>query len=151
LHDPQNPNGLGPSSSANGLDFVPLDLRGILPDKVNGSREYAVVSRWTDFIAETTPGTDDLEYRDIVIVDPATGAVIPAIRGFVNPIDVLRDPSGGFLIADWGNGAGSIYHASIRPLVRPHFTHDPVSTTGVPEPGWPIGVFWLAGALSRRR
>lgn len=148
LHNPLSPNGLGPSSSANGLDFVTMDARGILP---GGRREYAVISRWTDFIGETAPGTDTLEYRDIVIVDPSTGSTYSAIRGFVNPIDVLLDPTGGFLIADFGNGPGSIYYANMRPIIGPKFTHEPIARAGVPEPNSAFSALIATSLLARRR
>jgi len=153
LHDPLHPNGLGPSSSANGFDFVTMDLRGVMS---GGRREYAVVSRWSDFVTENAPGTDNLEYRDLVVVDPSNGQVASAIRGFVNPIDVLTDPSGGFLVADFGNGPGSIYHVDVRGIVRP-FLESPflnsAGPNGVPEPttAWTILLFGAAAACRRRR
>ena len=145
LHDPANPNGLGPSSSANGFDFMTMDLRGILS---GGRREYAVISRWSDFVAEESPGTDVLEFRDVVIVDPSTGAVSRALSGFTNPIDVLSDRAGGFLVADYGMGPGSIYHVTVRGLGP---TRDAIGPTFVPEPTSVAGAFAALAMLARSR
>jgi hypothetical protein len=143
LHDPDNPNGLGPSSSANGFDFVKMNFTSALPSR---AREYAVISRWSDFIPETSPGTDVLEYRDIVFVDPTTGDTVQAITGFNNPIDVLRDPfGGGFLVADFGV-TGTIYHVTV-PGRMPSHGHVPVA----PEPACAAIVGLVAFCGLRRR
>lgn len=110
LHDPAHPVGLGPSSSTNGLDFGFLDLTGTFR---TGSREYALISRWTDSVAEAAPGTDTLTYRDILVVDPLTGDATRLADGFNNPIDVEADGTGGYYVADFGFG-GTIYHITPR-------------------------------------
>ena len=137
LHDPANPDGLGTSSSSNGLDFGFLDLTGF---SASGRREYAVISRWTDTVAERPPGTDVLEYRDVVVVDPATGYVRRLASGFANPIDVVADGHGGFLVADWGFG-GRIWRIAPRstashwaaPAVGGAWS-DPANWSGGPVP-----------------
>jgi hypothetical protein len=108
LHDPANPIGLGPSSSANGFDFGTLDLTGLL---ATDAREYALISRWSGEIAEIEPGTDAMTFQDVVVVDPATGEVRRLAEGFDNPLDVERDGAGGYLVADYG-GLGTIWRIS---------------------------------------
>lgn len=110
LHDPANPDGLGPSSSSNGLDFGTLDLTGLL---ATDSQEYALVSRWNDLVTEEAPGTDSIEFRDVVVVDPQSGFTRRLAEGFSNPIDIRADGHGGFLVADWGF-PGTIYRITPR-------------------------------------
>jgi hypothetical protein len=145
LHDPADPNGLGPSSSANGFDFVSMKLA---PNGIGGSREYAVVTRWSDLIAEQSPGTDVLEYRDVVVIDPASGQTTRILGGFNNPIDVLRDGRGGFFVADYALN-GTIYHVSVAGGTR--IAQDPVRPVLAPEPSSAAGATLLAGAWLRRR
>ena len=102
LHDPANPDGLGPSSSSNGLDFDHIDLTGLM---ATDSHEYAVIARWNSAFSEEAPGTDTLDYRDVVVVDPATGKVRRLAENFDDPIDVVSDGHGGYLVADWGFNA----------------------------------------------
>jgi hypothetical protein len=129
LQDPAGPNGLGPSSSSDGLDFVPMNLSGIFPG--GGTKDYAVVARWNDVVAEAPPGTDVLHFADVAFVDPVTGIVHRALDGFINPIDVLSDRAGGFFVADFGNA--TIYHVSPRVLHAPLDEIHPFPTA-VPEP-----------------
>ncbi len=110
LHDPANPVGLGPSSSSDGLDFGTLDLTGIM---ATDAHEYALIARWNSGVTENSPGTDSLDYRDIVAVDPDTGFVRRLAEGFDNPIDVVNDGHGGYLIADW-KFTGTIWRISPR-------------------------------------
>ena len=109
LHDPADPIGLGPSSSANGFDFGTMDLTGLL---ATDAREYALISRWSQEIAEEPPGTDVITFADYVVVDPETGNARRILEGFANPIDAINDRTGGFLLADWGSG--TIYRLTPR-------------------------------------
>jgi hypothetical protein len=149
LHDPADPDGLGPSSSANGLDFGTLDLTGLL---ATDAREYAAISRWNGTIAETAPGTDSMTFQDVVVVDPQTGQVRRLAEGFENPIDVLSDGQGGFLIADFGP-AGTIWRITPRVATsRWNRTgggawEDPASWTG-PVPDAPNAVANFTGAIT---
>ncbi len=96
LHDPTAPVGLGPSSSADGVEFwyhrwLPLALYG-----------SAFIARWNPIIGESSPGTRSIAYSDLVAVDPATGAVRRVARGFFFPLAVLSAPGGHLLVSDWG-------------------------------------------------
>lgn len=110
LHDPANPDGLGPSSSSNGLDFGTIDLTGLM---ATDAREYAVIARWNGTIAELPPGGDSVTFRDVVVVDPESGQTRRIAEGFDNPIDVESDGNGGFLVADWGF-PGTVWRISPR-------------------------------------
>ncbi len=95
LHDPANPDGLGPSSSADGFDFY----KGLaLPQQYQGK---AFVSRWNK--GPIQGGEYSLSYADIVLVDPDTGTVSQIATGFNNPLDILGDAQG-LTIADWSGG-----------------------------------------------
>lgn len=95
VHDPANPDGLGPSSSADGFDFY----KGFaLPQQYQGK---AFVSRWTK--GPIQGGQYSLSYADIVLVDPDTGLVSQIATGFNNPLDVLADAQG-LTVADWSGG-----------------------------------------------
>jgi hypothetical protein len=111
LHDSANPDGLGPSSSSNGFDFGTIDLTGL--GLATDAKEYAVISRWSPPTPEEPPGTDVIDYRDLVVVDPATGKVRRLAEGFDDTIDVRNDGHGGFFVADWGP-AGTIWHVTPR-------------------------------------
>ena len=129
LHDPANPVGLGPSSSSNGFDFGTMDLTGLL---ATDAREYALISRWSGLTAEEPPGTDSMTFADFVVVDPATGAARRIAEGFANPIDVINDRNGGYLLADWGNG--TIYR--ITPRVTPSRWNDPTGGNWSDPTNW---------------
>lgn len=102
LHDPANPDGLGPSSSADGCGFfyafgLPSELIGNL-----------FITRWNTTITESPGGAGDtvrrsLTYSDVVAVDTETGRVRRVAYGFVNPIAVLWDGAQRLLIADYGS------------------------------------------------
>ncbi len=49
---------------------------------------------------------------DLLAVDPATGTYMQIAVGFNNPIDVLTDPNGNLLIAQFGNG-GRIFRVNV--------------------------------------
>jgi hypothetical protein len=96
LHNPEAPVGLGPSSSATGVEFwyhswLPLELYG-----------SAFIARWNPIIGESSPGTRSIAYSDLVAVDPATGAARRVARGFFFPLAVLAAPGGHLLVSDWG-------------------------------------------------
>jgi glucose/arabinose dehydrogenase len=52
--------------------------------------------------------------KDLVAVDPDTGAVRRVVTGFNNPLDVLTDPAGNLLVGAYG-GAGQIFRVSLAP------------------------------------
>jgi glucose/arabinose dehydrogenase len=72
LHDPANPDGLGPSSSADGCGFF---YSGHLPASLYGS---IFIARWNDAITESANGgvQHTLKYSDIVAVN--TSALLTA-------------------------------------------------------------------------
>jgi len=98
LHDPAHPDGLGPSSSADGCAFwtatgLPATLRG-----------NAFIARYNGKITEAPGGAGaSLTYADLVAVDAATGRVRQVAAGFSHPLAVLADPAGRLLVADYGS------------------------------------------------
>jgi len=98
LHDPAHPDGLGPSSSADGCAFwtaagLPAALRG-----------NAFIVRFNGKITEAAGGAGaSLTYADLVAVDAATGHVRQVATGFSHPLAVLADPAGRLLVADYGS------------------------------------------------
>jgi hypothetical protein len=119
--------GLGPSSSANGLEFY---TGASFPASYRGE---AFITRWTSIIRDTTGHS--ILYADLVAVDPTTGNVRRIADSFVQPIDVLEDGFGNLLIADFGDG--SIWR---------------IFSTSVPEPSTLL-LFVLGGIglVMRRR
>ncbi|MBD2498232.1 sorbosone dehydrogenase family protein [Nostoc sp. FACHB-280] len=97
LHDPQNPDGLGPSSSADGIAFY---LGNSLPSQF---QDKAFIARWNRGPITETDRENSLSYGDIVLVDPETGEVTQIADGFRNPLAILAD-SQGILIADYNGG-----------------------------------------------
>jgi hypothetical protein len=94
-HNPADPDGLGPHSSSNGLDFF---------YDVGGSSEFnglAFVARWN---ATVIDGGQSLTYRDVVTVDVTTGAVSRVLFDVNQPLDVLADGLGNLLIVEWNAG-----------------------------------------------
>jgi hypothetical protein len=94
-HNPADPDGLGPHSSSNGLDFF---------YDVGGSSEFdglAFVARWN---ATVNDGGQSLTYRDVVTVDVTTGAVSRVLFDVNQPLDVLADGLGNLLIVEWNAG-----------------------------------------------
>ncbi len=112
LHDPANPNGLGPHASANGCGFffgagMPPELAGDL-----------FVTRFQDGVTEATGDGTTLSYSDVVAVDVTTGQVRRVVQGFRNPLCMLYDNAGRLLIADYAtraSGSGGLY--SLRPRI----------------------------------
>ena len=98
LHDPSHPDGLGPSSSADGCAFaygpgLPADLVGNL-----------FVTRYNGTITEGPGGQRrSLTYNDLVAVNPTTGQVRQVASGFNGPVAVLSD-----------NATGRIFVANIN-------------------------------------
>ena len=90
LHDPGHPDGLGPSSSADGCAFaygpgLPADLVGNI-----------VIARFNGTITEAPGGKQrSLTYNDLVAVNPTTGQVRQVASGFNSPLAVLNDPATG--------------------------------------------------------
>ncbi len=103
LHDPANPIGLGPHAGVTGLAF-------------NGTafqpryHHRAFVARWSGQF----PVVDGLDYRDVVLVDPASGAVERVVSGLNAPTDVLADARGNLLVASY---YGSIWRITSTRLV----------------------------------
>jgi hypothetical protein len=98
LHDPANPDGLGPSSSADGCAF---SYSSLLPPALHGN---IFIVRYNGTITEAPGGQNaSLTYSDLVAVNITTGKVMRIAFGFTNPLAVLADDqSGRLLIADYG-------------------------------------------------
>ncbi len=94
-HNPANPDGLGPHSSSNGLDFF-YDVGG--SSDFNG---LAFVARWNVTVDD---GGQSLTYRDVVSVDVTTGDVSRVLFDVNQPLDVLSDGLGNLLIVEWNRG-----------------------------------------------
>ena len=94
-HNPANPDGLGPHSSSNGLDFF-YDVGG--SSDLNG---LAFVARWN---ATVSDGGQSLTYRDVVSVDVTTGEVSRVLFDVNQPLDILADGLGNLLIVEWNGG-----------------------------------------------
>jgi glucose/arabinose dehydrogenase len=109
LHTPSSPVGLGPHSSSNGLDFYDGNAFPLAYHK------DAFIARWNQSVSD---GGQTLQYRDVVSVDVDTGKTSRIASGFVAPLDVVADPNGNLIVADY---SGSLYliRAS-APTVAPH-------------------------------
>jgi hypothetical protein len=94
-HNPANPDGLGPHSSSNGLDFF-YDVGG--SSDLNG---LAFVARWN---ATVSDGGQSLTYRDVVGVDVMTGDVSRVLFDVDQPLDILADGLGNLLILEYNGG-----------------------------------------------
>lgn len=94
-HNPANPDGLGPHSSSNGLDFF-YDVGG--SSAFNG---LAFVARWNSTVND---GGQSLTYRDVVSVDVTTGDVSRVLFDVRQPLDILADGLGNLLILEWNGG-----------------------------------------------
>jgi len=103
LHDPANPDGLGPDSAPTGCGFLdspalPADLQGRI-----------FVVRWTHSVTEAAgvgdPVQQTLTYADLVAVDPDTGNVVRVAQDFEHPIALLADGTHRLLVADYPRGA----------------------------------------------
>ena len=108
IHDPANPDGLGPSSSADGCAFwystgLPAELQGNI-----------FIVRYNRTITESGGLKRSLTYSDLVAIDVTTGTVRRVAFGFANPLAVLADDhSGRLLIADYGDHV--VYSLQIVP------------------------------------
>jgi hypothetical protein len=94
-HNPANPDGLGPHSSSNGLDFF---------YDVGGSSDFdglAFVARWNSM---QNDGNQSLTYRDVVTVDVTTGEVSRVLFDLNQPLDILADGFGNLLIVEFNSG-----------------------------------------------
>lgn len=97
LHDPAHPDGLGPSSSADGCAFWSA------PGLPAALRANAFIARYNGTITEAAGGAGaSLTYADVVAVDVATGHVRQVVAGFSHPLAVVVDPAGRLLVADYG-------------------------------------------------
>ncbi|MBE9206731.1 hypothetical protein IQ244_09435 [Nostoc sp. LEGE 06077] len=110
LHDPQNPDGLGPSSSADGIAFY---LGDRLPSEFQGQ---AFIARWNRGPITETDRENSLSYGDVVLVDPETGEVTQVADGFRNPLAILAD-SEGIFVADFNGGIQRISAKVANPPV----------------------------------
>ena len=90
LHDPANPQGLGPHSAATGLVFAPVSFPARYYD-------HALVARWNGQFGIL----DGLDYRDVVLVNAAIGDVDRVVSGLNAPIDLVDDGYGHLLIASF--------------------------------------------------
>jgi len=99
LTNPAEPDGLGPSSSSNGCGFFyAKGLPAELTDRV-------FVARFNGPITESAPGTDTLDYRDIVAVDTANGNIRRVASGFVHPLALFWDGAQRLLISSYPDNA----------------------------------------------
>jgi hypothetical protein len=108
IHDPANPDGLGPSASADGCGFF---YAAGLPTEL---QDHIVIARDNGSITETGGLGRTLTYSDVVAVDTKTGKVRRVAQGFVNPLVVLWDGAQRLIVADYGDE--KIY--TLRPTVR---------------------------------
>ena len=97
LTDPANPDGLGPSSSSDGCRFF---YASGLPSELI---DNIFVARFNGAITEASPGTDTLDYRDIVTVDTTTGKIRRVASGFSRPLSLFWDGGQRLLIGDYGD------------------------------------------------
>lgn len=98
IHDPARPDGLGPSSSANGCAFF-ASLR--LPPDLQGN---VFIARYNATVTEQGPSPRTIRYADLVAADVGTGEVKRVATGFRNPIAVLWDGGNRLLVADFSAG-----------------------------------------------
>jgi len=97
LTDPANPDGLGPSSSSDGCSFF---YASGLPSEL---ADNVFIARFGGPITEASPGTDTLDYHDIVAVDTTTGKVRRIASGFPRPLSLFWDGGQRLLIGDYGD------------------------------------------------
>ncbi len=100
LHDPANPKGLGPHSSANGIAVIGSRL---LPAELDGG---LFIARWTDEVEEEEEEGSEkrtLRYADVVCVSRTTKETVRIASGFENPLALLWDRARGLLVSDYGS------------------------------------------------
>jgi len=103
IHDPANPDGCGPSASADGCAFayhasLPADLIGNI-----------FVARFNGTITEAPGGAQrSLTYNDLIAVNPTTGKVRRVASNFNGPLAILSDDVNGRLLIGNAND-GAIY------------------------------------------
>ncbi len=99
IHDPANPDGLGPSASADGCAFF---TSATLPAELLGN---VFIVRYNGTITEVPGGLQrSLTYSDLVAVDTTSGKVRQVATGFNGPLAVFADnASGRLLIANYGD------------------------------------------------
>ena len=131
--DPASPVGLGPHSSSDGLDFYDGNAFPLQYHK------DAFVARWNQSVSD---GGQTLQYRDVVSVDVDTGKTSRIASGFISPLDVVADPNGDLIVADYG---GSLYliRAS-SPMVTPHAFNWSSNANG----NWSDRLSWNADSLA---
>ena len=103
IHDPANPDGCGPSASADGCAFaynpkLPADLVGNI-----------FIARFNGTIKEAPGGAQrSLTYNDLIAVNPTSGKVRRVASGFNGPLAVLSDDANGRLLIGNAND-GMVY------------------------------------------
>jgi glucose/arabinose dehydrogenase len=99
IHDPANPDGLGPSASADGCAF---SNSAILPAELRGN---VFIARYNGTITEAPGGLKrSMTFSDLVAVDVSVGKVRQIASGFNSPLAVLADDTAGrILVADYGD------------------------------------------------
>jgi len=105
LHDPANPDGMGPSASADGCSFF---YASNLPAELVGN---LFVTRYSGPISDGKGKR--LEYQDVVAVDVASGKVRRVAQSFASPLCALSDNAQRLLVGEYGSG--KIW--AIRPAV----------------------------------
>ena len=86
MHNPAQPDGMGPSASADGCAFASYST---LPAELKGN---IFIVRYNGTITEAPGGLQrSLTYNDLVAVDPATGKVRQIASGFNGPLAILSD------------------------------------------------------------
>lgn len=107
IYDPNNPKGLGPSSSSDGVSFF---YSTHLPKELAGN---AFIARYNTSITEAAGGKQrTLTYGDVVAVDTNNGAVRRVLTGFNHALAVLSDGADRLIVADYnpaGAKAGALY------------------------------------------
>ncbi len=131
LHNPAAPVGLGPHSSSNGLDFYDGNAFQLQYHK------DAFVARWNQ---SETDGGQTIEFRDVVSVDIDTGKTNRIASGFVSPLDVVADPNGNLIVADYGGSLHLIRASSA--IAAPHTFNWSSNVNG----NWSDRLTWNAGS-----
>lgn len=106
LHDPANPDGMGPHASADGCAFF---YAPNLPSELYGN---LFVTRYTGFLRDNQGNS--VEYRDVTAVDTLTGKVRRIAQNFTNPVCALSDNAQRLLIGDISTGKIWAIRAAVR-------------------------------------